>query len=149
LNIKAKTSEALYKVREIKDLKELLYSSAELYKNNIAFKYKEDGKIVDVTYEQFKNDVDALGTALLDLNLKNQKIAVIGLNSYKWCVSYLATVCGTGVIVPIDKALPYAEINNLITGSGATAVFFDSKYLDIFKQIKAEENSRVKTSNMF
>lgn len=144
MNNKVTSSEVLNKVREISNLKDMLYDSAKMYKDNIAFKYKEDGNAIEVKYEEFKNDVNALGTSLLDLGLKDEKIALIGINSYKWCTSYLGTVCGTGIIVPIDKALPLQEIRNLITASKASTVFFDSKYLDIFKEIKKEGKTNLK-----
>lgn len=95
MNTKVRSAKPKFKGRNIRDLKEMLITSAKIYKNNIAFKYKTpEGEIIEKTYEQFKMDVDCLGTALLDLGLKDKKIAVIGLNSYKWCMTYLATVCG-------------------------------------------------------
>ena len=39
------------------------------------------------------------------MGLRDSKVAVIGENSYKWVVSYLAVANGTGVIVPLDKDL--------------------------------------------
>ena len=75
----------IYEVRKINNLKEMLNSSVELFGNNPAFKFKRDGQIVSKTYIEFKNDVEALGTALIDLGLKNCHISVTGSNSYKWC----------------------------------------------------------------
>ena len=51
---------------------------------------------------------------LKKLNLKDEKIAVIGENSYRWYVTYMAVVCGVGIIVPLDKELPANEILNLL-----------------------------------
>ena len=136
MNLKVRQGERIHKSKEIKNIKDMLEKSAELYKNNIAFKYKENGEIKTVTYEQVKKDVDALGTALINLGLKNKKIAIVGVNSYKWVVAYLATVCGTGIVVPIDKALPANEIENLINQSNAEAVFFDEKYTEYIKNMK-------------
>ena len=94
MNLKVRKSEELHSTRKIENLKEMLASSTQLYKDNCAFKYKKDGSIVEVTYEKFASDVNSLGTALLNLGLTGEKIALIGGNSYKWCVSYFATVCG-------------------------------------------------------
>ena len=95
LNTKVGSSEALYEVRQINNLKEMIYGSTKLYKNNAAFRYREDDKFIDITYSQLEHDLNCLGTALFSLGLHNKRIAVIGANSYCWGVSYLATVCGT------------------------------------------------------
>ena len=61
------------------------------------------------------------GTAFCRMGLKGEKIAVIGENSYQWVVTYLATINGTGVIVPIDRELKPMEIANLLNRAGVAA----------------------------
>lgn len=119
----------LYDVRPINDLKEMLESSAGLYGDKTAFlvKNKEGGEYSPISYQQFKGDVDALGTALVSLGLKGKRIAVIGENRYAWAVSYLAVVNGTGIIVPLDKELPVNEIENLLTRARVSAVIFSGR----------------------
>lgn len=119
----------LYEVREFHNFRELLNQSEELYGNSPAFKIKNQiGQILDISYTRFKADVEALGTALLDLGLEGEKIAVAGANSYKWCTSYLAVGCGVGVVVPTDKELPFDDILSILTVSEAKAVIFDKKF---------------------
>ena len=116
----------LYEVRKIKSIKDMMESSVELYSDKTAFLYKPKGsdKYVPVTFRQFKDDVDALGTALIDLGLKGRRIAIIGENRYEWAVSYMAAVNGTGIVVPLDKDLPENEIENLLIRSKADAIIF-------------------------
>lgn len=95
MNTKVGKSEALYEVRKIKNLKEMIYGSTKLYKDNVAFRYRDGDSFIDVTYFQVEHDLTCLGTALLSLGLHNKRIAVIGANSYYWGLSYLATACGT------------------------------------------------------
>ncbi len=118
--------ENLYQVRPIKDLKDMLNSSTELYGDKAAFLSKPKGKTdyVPITYKQYKSDVDAFGTALTDLGLKGSKIALIGENRYEWSISYLSIVNGTGIVVPLDKELPANEIENLIVRSKAEAIIY-------------------------
>ncbi|MCX7773094.1 MAG: AMP-binding protein [Clostridia bacterium] len=120
--------ENLYAVRQINNLKEMLDSSVALYGDKAAFlvKRKENSDYSPISYKQFKADVDALGTALLSLGLKNAKIAIIGENRYEWATSYLAVVNGVGVVVPLDKELPAHEIQNLIDRSKADAIIYSS-----------------------
>lgn len=118
-----------FKVHNVTDLKDLLYKSAERYKNRTAFRLKDkSGKIYGVKYIEFKNHVEALGTALLDLGLKDKSVAVIGKNSYSWISSYLAASI-IGTVVPIDKELHVDDITNFINVSEAKAVIGDSKHI--------------------
>ena len=98
----------LYDFREIKDLKDMISSSARLFKNETAYMQKDrpGGDFVPLTYGEFYRQMEALGTRLLDLGLKDKKIAVIGDSCYEWIMTYFAVVCGVGVIVPLDKNLP-------------------------------------------
>lgn len=118
----------LYDVRKIRSIKELMDTSAELFSDRTAFLYKPKGgdKYVPVTFRQFKSEVDALGTALIDLGLKNGRIAIISENRYEWAVSYMAVVNGTGVVVPLDKELPENEIENLLVRAEVDAVIFSA-----------------------
>jgi long-chain acyl-CoA synthetase len=131
----------LYEVRKIRSIKELMDTSAELYSDRTAFLYKPKGndKYVPVTFRQFKADVDALGTALIDIGLKGGRVAIISENRYEWAVSYMAVVNGTGIVVPLDKELPENEIENLLIRSKADAVIFSdnlkNSVLNIAKRI--------------
>ncbi len=128
----------LYNTRKIKDLRDMLEQSSRLFGNKDAFYTRNKaGMYQGITYSDFKNDVDALGTALAGMGLKGGYIAVIGENRYEWCVTYLSTVNGTGVVVPLDKELPAVEIENLLQRSNAAAVVFSGRYGDDMKKIQA------------
>ena len=92
----------------------------------IAFKYKQNDEIKEITYEQYVQDIKALGTAFIDMNVK--RVIIIGNNSYKWCTTYLATTTAGKVIVPIDKALTDVEIENLIKRSEADTIVYEKKH---------------------
>ena len=111
--------------KEISNFKEYI-ERIKKFKKNIAFKYKENDQIKEITYEQYINDIKSLGTSLIDLDAK--KVVVIGNNSYKWCTTYLATTTAGKVIVPIDKALTDVEIGNLIKRSEADTIVYEKKY---------------------
>jgi long-chain acyl-CoA synthetase len=121
-------------VRPIIDIKDMLESSVRLYGDNIAFFVKDviGGPYRGITYNQLKADVDALGTVLLEMGLKDKKIAVIGENRYEWAVSYLAAVCGVGTVVPLDKELPENELNYLIQDAEVDCILFSHKYEKTF-----------------
>lgn len=118
----------IYDVRPIKNLKDMIEQSSTMFAEKIAFNIKcKDNTYKGIKYSEFKNDIDALGTALLDLNLKNSFIAVIGENRYEWCVTYLSVVNGVGVIVPLDKELPNSDLENLLNNSNANAIVYSGR----------------------
>lgn len=124
-----KYKDELYPVRHIKDLKELIESSSKLFSEKNAFlrKMKPGGTYSPIKYREFKIHIDALGTILLNLGLKNKKVAVIGENRYEWIVTYFSVVNGVGVIVPLDKELPENEIRHLLIRSEASALIYSEK----------------------
>ena len=129
LNVAEQLKLKYHKTNEVTNFKDMLYNSAENFKSRIAFKLKdENGKIVSITYEEFKNDVVYLGTDLIKRGFLNKKIAVIGKNSYKWCVSYLAASI-VGIVVPIDKELHSDDVINFMNVSETACILGDSKNL--------------------
>jgi len=135
-----KCYENLYEVRPIRDLREMITTSVDLFGDKAAFLVKREGNpnYIPISYKQFKRDIDALGTALVDLGLKDKRIAIISENRYEWNVSYLAILCGTGIAVPLDKELPPNEIDNLIKRSEANAVIFSQNLAESMAAIRSE-----------
>lgn len=131
--------------RPIADLKHMLETSVQAYGDNVAFmqKFHKDEPYKSITYKEAFETVNALGTALINAGLKNKRIAVIGENCYQWATSYLAVICGTGVVVPLDKELGASELGQLIKESQASAVMFTEKYTAIFKEIKENGDSQL------
>ena len=89
------------------DLKDMLETTVAHFPERALFKQKfnRNEPFREITFRQVLDDVYALGTAFLDLGLREKKIGVIGKNSYQWCETYLAVTGGVGVIVPLDKEL--------------------------------------------
>ena len=129
MNVARRNKKELYPVRGITDLKDMMNSNAALYQDRSAFlvKKKPGGKYSPISYNQVKADVDALGTALMDMGMAGTKIAVVGENRYEWVVADLAVCCGVGVVVPLDKELPIAEIRNLCERAEVSAVIYSGK----------------------
>lgn len=123
-----------HKTDEVTNFKDMLYNSAENFKSRTAFKLKdENGNIVSITYEEFKNDVVYLGTDLIKRGFLNKRIAVIGKNSYKWCVSYMAASI-VGIVVPIDKELHCDDVINFMNVSETVCILGNFKNLTSIKE---------------
>jgi len=127
----------LYKDRHITNLRQMLYESCELYKDNVAYLSKDENKkYQEIKFGQVLEDVKALGTALIDLGLKDKRIALIGENRYEWSISYLAVICGAGVIVPLDRMLPEQEISNCLKRADVSALIYSDKLDEKIDNIK-------------
>lgn len=132
--------------RPITDIKNMLETSAELFADNVAFlqKYSHKEPYTEIRYSQVMEDVNGLGTALIARGLKGRRIAVIGDNCYQWAVSYLAAVCGTGVVVPLDRELNAEELKNQIIRAEVSGVLFAKKHETVFRQIKEDGDTPLK-----
>ncbi len=141
LTVAEQLREKYHKTEEVTNLKDMLYRSGDIYRNRTAFKKKnKNGEIETVTYEQFKNDVVSLGTSLIDKGFLNRRIAVIGKNSYDWCVSYMAATI-VGIVVPIDKELHTDDVINFMNVSQTVCILGDDKNLSsILDNIQKVEN---------
>lgn len=118
----------LYKSAKIHDLREMLEVSCVANSQKPVFYQKENGEYKAYTYADFYCDVNSLGAALLKRGLSGKRIIVLGENSYAWCVAYMATVCGVGTVVPVDKEIPAEELANIAKLSSAGAIIYSEKY---------------------
>ena len=139
----------VYEPRIVKNYREMIEYSVKNYADKIAYKYKKNGDLkhveyVEKTYEQVGRDIKAFATELLNKGLEHRKIVLIGNNRYEWCISYLAVTSANMIIVPLDKALPDNEIENLVTRSEADVAIFDKKYIDVMKKLKKDANVNLK-----
>lgn len=143
----SKDKYVMYKdIRPIIDLKHMLISSVELYGDNVAFHVKDKvgGPYRGVTYKETKTDVDALGTALISMGLKGKAISIIGENRYEWAISYLAAICGVGVVVPLDKELGASELEQLVKEADVECIIYSQKFEKIFMEIKERGETSLK-----
>ena len=128
------------------DLKDMLNQTGEVYGDRPAyiFKTEEKGKFRTITHKEFRENINALGTTLIQMGLKDKRIALISENRYEWELSYLAVAAGVGVIVPLDKALPDNELESLILRSQVEAIIYSSKYDVIMNTLREKKNTNLK-----
>lgn len=137
--ISQKRKQRGYETSNYQTIKEVFDMAREKYQNNIFMleKFNPKGEFTQITYQEFSEDVIALGTALRNkYNLAGERVVIIGENTYHWYVSYMAMLCGVGIAVPVDKELPVNEIENVIGRSKATAVIYSSKKKDVIKKVQ-------------
>lgn len=130
------------------DFRQLINYSAKAYKDTDAFiiKHKLNKKEVSyehITFEAFRSQVNWLGTGMLKRGWRDKRIAVIGKNCYQWVLGYFATLCGLGICVPLDRGLPYDELESSLVRSSADILIFDDGLKDTVEELKAKGNTKV------
>ena len=105
---------------------------------DVAFRYRKGKDIVDVTFEQFYFDTKCLGSAFTQMGFKkDNKIAMIGPNSYEWITVFVSVLNSEAVFVPVDKELPIEEIAFVVNDSDTDVFFYASVYDE---KIRANEH---------
>lgn len=114
-------------------IRELLVRAEASYGSCDAFRYKaksadSDGKKTIVehkTYTELKQDSEKFSAALDEIGEKNTHVAILGATSYEWVITYMGTVNGGNVAVPIDAQLPDNEICDLLVRADVTTLVYD------------------------
>lgn len=141
-----KGCDRVHNVKSFKNLKEMINNAKEEFGENAAFKFKnpETKEMYTMSYNDYIDEVNALGTALISIGLKDKRIGVIGENRYEWEEAYLSVTCGTGIVVPLDKALTENELLSLIERSEIEAIFYTNKYTEVMERAKKENVGKIK-----
>ena len=117
----------IYKTTFIDDMRALVEEAAQNFPECTAISYKEnywDKEVRKVSFLQWRDDVRNLGTALISNGLREEKVAIVGENSYGWCCSFFGVMAIGSVTVPVDKELPLDDIDGIITTTACKAVIF-------------------------
>ena len=134
---------------KVDTMKDIVINSFYGYSTKTAIIEKINGESIEFSYNRLRKDILTFGTALYETyKIRNKKIAVIGENSYKWYVSYMATVCGLGIIVPLDKELPSEEIVGLINRADCDVIIYSKKKKEKIHKIKDQLKKDIMYINM-
>ncbi len=99
-------------VPEMPSIPEMLQRTASRIPDTIAVREPlEPGRFRSITYSHLADDMDWLARGLLELNPK-PVVGIVGRNSISWYTAYLATMRAGGIVVPIDPALPEADMHH-------------------------------------
>lgn len=121
-------------VSYIDSIRDLMQQAVAEAGDRLAFMYKRSNQVVEITYNQFNDDIEALGAALTDLGMHTAHIACIGENRYEWLVTYLTALQSTGVFVPLDHELPDEDFLFLLKESESSIVFHTEKRAELLRK---------------
>lgn len=132
-----------YELRTVSDLKKMVHQSAVSFGHAVAFKYNSANGVVSKSFVDYEKDINSLGTAFHHAGFRGKRIAIISENRYEWGLCYLAAINGVGVVVPLDKYLPFIEVQQLVNRGKVDIVCFSPAYMDMMMGL-AESDAKLR-----
>jgi len=122
----------------IKTLTEMLQESVKKYKDKPAFKIKEKGKFIPITYEELYNRIRSFGTGLLQIGINQfDHIGLISENRLEWIISDLAIIHLRSADVPCSGNSSPKDIYFKLNHSDSSAAILEGeKQFYNFLQVK-------------
>ena len=117
--------------QNLTNFRQLIDMNADTYPQDIAFQFQRNRKLVSITYQKFRDDIQTLSSYFFQQGLSRSKIAVLGENSYEWILTYFSVVMSNNIIVPIDRELPNEDIAYLLDFSSAELLVYTDSYADV------------------
>ncbi len=98
-------------------------------KNKAAFQHKVDGKYVDVTFEQLRQDTEDFAFGLTALGIKREdKVSIISENRPEWAISDFA-ITGLGAVdVPLYPILTADSIQYILCDSESKGIIVSNQF---------------------
>lgn len=122
----------------VSTIREIIVQAAETYQDASAIRYKiSKNEITSKSYAQLREDSERFSNALEALGEQGNHIAITGMTSYSWLVSYLGTVNSASVAVPLDVSLPAEDMCELIDRADATIFVYDEIRADVAAMVRA------------
>ena len=118
-------------------IREILTGAADKFGNQDAVRYKIKKDTIETkSYMDLKKDSESFSNVLKILGETGSHIAVTGMTSYAWMVTYLGTVNSGSVAVPLDVSLPAEEMCALIHRADVTVFVLDEVRKDVAAIVK-------------
>ena len=122
---------------DCKTIRDIVVYSAETYGDQDAIRYKAGkNEVESKSFTELRADSESFSRVLDELGEKGNHIAVTGMTSYPWLVTFFGTVNSGSVIVPLDVALPAEEMCELVDRSGASVFVVDEAGKDVAAIVK-------------
>lgn len=118
-------------------IREILVEAQQKYGDADAIRYKKSKKEIEAkSYSQLKEDSESFSAVLQALGERGNHIALTGMTSYTWIVTYFGIVNSGSVAVPLDVSLPAEDMCELVDRSDATVFIVDEIRADVMATVK-------------
>ncbi len=123
----------LYDVMELSNIGEILDIAKTEAGGHIAFRYRINDIIREISYAEFCHDTTSLLYAIRKLDIDGCHIACLSENRYEWINTYLAVLCSKSVFVPVDRDMTEEEVLNVLNHSDSEVVFCSGLYEELLR----------------
>lgn len=120
----------LYETTHFRDTREMTENVAARYPDRYAITYRKhpsDAEPLHLTFAECRNMVRDLGTAFVDMGMRDRTVPIIGEASPEWILSYFALMSVGAVTVPIDKELPAADMISIMNTAECAFLVYSPK----------------------
>ena len=127
-------------------LSQIFLNTLKLYQKDDFMLYKESGKYVPISTQEFGNRVKNFALGLKDIGAEpGDKLIILSENCPNWVMTDLANLCIGGITVPIYTSLVPEQIKYIIDNSDAGVVVCSD--LELWKKIEAIKNELIKVKH--
>ena len=108
-------NDLVHEKREFESIRHIVEYAAETYGNQIAFSFKEKPSakdVIKVDYVRFRDDVRALASEMISRGMMDKHVVVISKMSYRFVLTYYATLLSGAVLVPLPITLSFIILQN-------------------------------------
>lgn len=134
-------------IEKFASIRDALDHAAATYGDMVLYRYFTEGSTLgELTYRQFREQVDCIGTALAARGLRTATVALLSESRPEWMAAFCAVTCGGGVVVPMDKELQEEQICNFLERAGVEALFCSKQFA---KKVDAFRDKLPSLRNIF
>lgn len=126
---------------EFENIPEMFFKRAEQYTGRTCFRFKKDGRWIDMTWDDAKRLVLAIASGLIELGIKKgDKINILSQTRYEWVLVDIGSLSIGAITVPIYPSNTAEQSEYIINDSEAKLIFVENaqqleKILSIKKNI--------------
>ncbi|MFL5909355.1 MAG: AMP-dependent synthetase/ligase [Gaiellaceae bacterium] len=121
-------------------LGQMILAAAERHAVTRALRWKEDGVLAEMTYDELGTAAREIARGLIALGVDGgDKVAVLGNTRPEWTLADLGALCAGAIVVPVYHTNSAAECQYVLEHSGARVVFCeDAGQVAKIEQVRAE-----------
>lgn len=101
-----------------------------------AVRWLEKKDVKELTYGQLADKTAAIRKGFAAEGFSHKQISLIGTSSVEWITAYMSVVSSNNTAVPLDAALPLADLIDLVSRCDSEGVFLDAKFAAAVPAIK-------------
>ena len=109
-------------------VRDILEESVQKFGKVNAVKWLNRKEISERSYYEMMKNAVSVRKGLLAEGFEGKHIALIGTSSVEWIESYIGIITGCTTAVPLDAALPWEDLVELINRSDSAALFLSPKH---------------------